>query len=141
MTNRDIARALRETAALIELTGGNAYRARAFERAADVLKELETPAADRLAGGTLTDLSGIGDGMAGHVEALLTGGSFPQRDELRAEVPGGLLEVLRVKGLGTKKVRRLWQELGVTSLSELEAAAEGGRIAELRGFGEKTQAN
>jgi DNA polymerase (family 10) len=141
MTNRDIARALRETAALIELTGGNAYRARAFERAADVLKELETPAADRLAGGTLTDLSGIGDGMAGHVEALLTGGSFPQRDELRAEVPGGLLEVLRVKGLGTKKVRRLWQELGVTSPGELEAAAEGGRIAELRGFGEKTQAN
>jgi DNA polymerase (family 10) len=141
MTNRDIARALRETAALIELTGGNAYRARAFERAADVLKELETPAADRLAGGTLTDLSGIGDGMAGHVEALLTGGSFPQRDELRAEVPGGLLEVLRVKGLGTKKVRRLWQELGVTSPGELEAAAEDGRIAELRGFGEKTQAN
>ena len=141
MTNREIARRLRETTALIELTGGNAFRARAFDRAAAVFKELETPAAQRLAAGTLTDLDGIGSGMAGHVEALLDTGTFPQRDELLAEVPLGLLEVLRVKGLGTKKVRRLWQELDVTSLEKLEEAATAGRIQELSGFGKTTQSN
>ena len=141
MTNRDIARCLRETAALIELTGGNAFRARAFERAATVIRELETPAVQHLADDTLTDLGGIGDGMAGHIEALLESGSFAQRDELLAEVPPGLLEVLRVQGLGTKKARRLWQELGVTSLDDLEAAATAGRIQDVSGFGKKTQAN
>lgn len=141
MTNAEIARRLREAAALIELTGGNPYRARAFERAARTLAGLDEPAADRAADGTLTDLDGIGEAMAGHVEELLQRGSFAQRDELLAEVPPGLPEVLRVKGLGTKKVRRLWQELDVTSLDELESAASSGRIAELSGFGEKTQAN
>jgi DNA polymerase (family 10) len=143
MTNRDLARRLRETASLIELTGGNAFRARAFERAAGVIADLEEPAPQRLVDDTLTDLDGIGDGMAGHVGEMLAGpgDSFPQRDELLGEVPTGLLEMLRVQGLGTKKARRLWQELGVTSLDELEAAATAGRIQELSGFGEKTQAN
>ncbi|PSR00161.1 MAG: DNA polymerase/3'-5' exonuclease PolX [Bacteroidetes bacterium QS_9_68_14] len=143
MTNRDLARRLRETASLIELTGGNAFRARAFERASDVIADLEEPAPQRYESGTLTDLDGIGDGMAGHVGEMLAGSgdSFPQRDELLGEVPTGLLEVLRVQGLGPKKARRLWQELGVTSLGELENAATAGRIQKLSGFGEKTQAN
>lgn len=139
MTNKEIARILRETAALIELTGGNPYRARAFSRAARTLRGLEASAAERLEAGTLTELDGIGTGLAADIGELVTRGSLPLRDELLNAVPPGLLDVLRVKGLGTKKVRTLWKSLDVTSLEELEEAALSGRVAELDGFGPKTQ--
>lgn len=141
MTNKDIARALSETGSLIELTGGNAFRARAFERAARSIRGLETPASERLDDGTLTDVDGVGDAMADHVRDLLATGSFEQRDELLNAVPTGLLDVLRVKGLGVKKVRALWDALNVTSLDELEQAAVEDRITDLSGFGTKTQQN
>ena len=139
MTNKAIARILRETASLIELTGGNSFRARAFSRAARSLRGLETPVADRAADGSLTDIDGIGSGMADHITDILDTGSFDLRDDLLNAVPTGLLEVLRVKGLGTKKVRALWDELNITSLDELEAAARADAITSLRGFGKKTQ--
>jgi DNA polymerase (family 10) len=141
MTNKDIARALRETADLIELTGGNPYRANAFNRAARSIRGLEMPADERLADGTLTEVSGIGDAMAEHVADLLHTGSFDQRDELQNAVPPGLLDLMRVNGLGTKKVRALWKELDITSLDELERAAREDAITSLSGFGAKTQAN
>ena len=141
MTNKAIARALKETAALVELTGGNAFRARALSGAARTLDRMEEPAADRLAAGTLTDAAGIGEGLRADIQALLARGSFDLRDDLLAAVPPGLLDVLRVKGLGPKKARRLWKALDVTSVEELERAAEAGRLADLSGFGKKTQAN
>jgi DNA polymerase (family 10) len=141
MTNKDIARALRETADLIELTGGNPYRANAFNRAARSIRGLDEPASDRLADGTLTDVSGIGDAMAQHVADLVRTGSFDQHDELQNAVPPGLLDMMRVKGLGTKKVRTLWTELDLTSLDGLERAAREDQITRLSGFGAKTQAN
>ena len=141
MTNKDIARALRETADLIELTGGNPYRANAFNRAARSIRGLDGPAAERLADGTLTDVSGIGDAMAQHVTDLVTTGSFDQHDELQNAVPPGLLDMMRVKGLGTKKVRALWNELNVASLDALERAAREDRITNLSGFGATTQTN
>jgi len=141
MTNNDIARVLQETADLIELTGGNAYRARAFSRAARTLSNLDDAVEDRLATGTLDDLDGIGDSMRDHVADLLHGGSFALRDELLSAVPPGLMDVMQVKGLGTKRTRRLWQELDITSLDELEQAAEADRITTLDGFGSKTQQN
>lgn len=139
MTNAEIAQVLQETADLIELTGGNSYRARAFSRAARSLNNLDDSVSDRLSGNTLTDVSGIGDAMANHVRDILHGGSFEQHDELLNAIPPGLLDVMRVKGLGTKRTRRLWTELNVTSLDDLEQAAEEDRITSLNGFGAKTQ--
>lgn len=141
MTNKEVARALDETASLIELTGGNAFRARAFSRAARTVRDLETPIEEHAEDGTLTDVDGIGDGLAADIQALLSRGSFDLRDDLLNAVPTGLLDVLRVKGLGTKKVRTLWQELDITSLDELEHAAQAGAVASLDGFGKKTQQN
>ncbi len=140
MTTQEIARALQETSALIELTGGNPFRARALGAAARTIGSLEESVAERLRNGTLTDLEGIGEGLAAQIDELVTRGSFELRDELLNAVPPGLPDVLRVKGLGPKKVRTLWKRLDVTTLDELEAAAETGRIAELDGFGAKTQA-
>ncbi len=139
MTNKDVAEVLQETADLIELTDGNPHRARAFARAARSLGNIDGTARSRLEDGTLTEVSGIGDAMADHIADVLDAGTFDLHDELLNAVPPGLPEVLRVKGLGTKRTRRLWMELGITSLDELEHAAEGDRITSLDGFGAKTQ--
>lgn len=141
MTNKAIARVLHETAFLIELTGGNAFRARAFGGAARTIERMEEPVVELLAQGALTDVRGIGAGLAAQIEELVATGSFALRDDLLASLPPGLPEVLRVKGLGAKRVRQLWQELGVTTLDDLEAAAAAGRLATLEGFGKKTQEN
>jgi DNA polymerase (family 10) len=141
MSNKEIASVLQETADLIELTDGNPHRARAFSRAARSLGNLEVSVLDRLEAGTLTDVSGIGDAMADHVAEVVDTGTFDLHDELLNAVPPGLLEVMRVKGLGTKRTRRLWTELDITSLDELERAAETDRITSLDGFGPKTQEN
>jgi DNA polymerase (family 10) len=141
MTNADVARALGETADLIELTGGNPHRARAFNRAARAIEDLDTSVAERVEAGTLTEIGGIGDAMSSHIRELIDTGSFEQYDELQSAVPPGLLNVLRVKGLGTSRVRTLWTELGITSLEDLEQAAQDGAIETVDGFGAKTQAN
>lgn len=139
MTNKAIARLLHETALLIELTGGNPFRAKAFTNAARTLERLGVSVVDRLHGGTLTDIPGIGEGLEAQIRELVERGSFGLRDDLLNAIPPGLLEVLRVKGLGAKKVRMLWQDLGVTTLEDLEMAAHLGRVAALEGFGTKTQ--
>ncbi|QXD15294.1 DNA polymerase/3'-5' exonuclease PolX [Rhodocaloribacter litoris] len=139
MTNKAVARLFHETAALLELTGGNPFRARAYRQAARVLERLDEPLAERLAARGLTDLPGIGEGLEAQVREILARGSFELRDTLRSAVPAGLLEVLQVQGLGPKKVRVLWQQLGITSLDALEHAAETGRLASLAGFGPRTQ--
>lgn len=139
MTNKSISRALKETAALLELSGGNPFRSRAFENAARTIERLEEPVAELLEAGTLTELPGIGQGLAAQIGDLLARGSFDLRDELIASLPIGLPELLRVKGLGTKKVRQLWQQLDITTLEQLEEAATVGRLADLPGFGARTQ--
>lgn len=139
MRNSEIASVLQETADLIELTDGNPYRAQAFARAARTLKNLDEPALDRLESGHLTDVSGIGDAMAEHIADVADMGTFDLHDELLNAVPPGLLDVMRVKGLGTKRTRRLWTELDIRSLDDLEEAAENDEITALKGFGPKTQ--
>jgi DNA polymerase (family 10) len=141
MTNSDIAAVLDQTADLIELTNGNPHRARAFARAARSINDLDEEVETRLAAGTLTAVGGIGDAMADHLSEIAETGTFPLHDELLNAIPPGLLDVLRVQGLGTKRTRRLWNDLDITSLDELEQAAEEGRITSLDGFGPKTQAN
>lgn len=141
MNNEEIASVLQETADLIELTDGNPHRARAFAQGARTLGSLDEAVSDRLEAGTLTEIDGIGDAMVEHVAEVLETGTFPLHDELLNAVPPGLPEVMRVKGLGTKRTRRLWKELNVTSLDDLEHAAESDRIMSLDGFGAKTQAN
>jgi len=139
MSNSDIVRILQETADLIELTNGNPHRARAFSRAARRLRDLDEPVKDRLRAGTLTDVDGIGEAMANHVDEIRSSGTFPLHEQLINAVPPGLLDVLQVNGLGTKRTRRLWNELHVTSLDDLENTAEADQISALDGFGAKTQ--
>jgi DNA polymerase (family X) len=139
MTNKEIARPLKETASLIELTGGNSFRARALNNAARIIERLETPVPELIISGELTNIKGIGAGLVAQIGEILAYGSFEVRDDILGALPPGLLDVLSVKGLGAKKARVLWQSLGVQSLDDLEAAALSGRIASLDGFAEKSQ--
>lgn len=141
MTNKAVARHLSLAADLITLTGGNPFRARAFGSAARRAEQLEEPVAALAAAGTLPEVQGFGKGLAADIATLVETGRLPVVAEILATLPPGLLDVLRVKGLGPKKVRTLWQELDITSVDALEAAAVAGRIAALPGFGAKTQQN
>ena len=141
MTNKSIARHLSLAADLVELSGGNRYRAQAFTRASRAIERLEAPAEARILDGTITDVSGIGKGLAADLAELVQTGTTRAVTDLLEALPPGIPDVLRVKGLGVKKVRALWQEAGVVSIDTLEGAAVSGRLAELDGFGAKTVAN
>ena len=140
MNAREVSAALAEIAVLSEVLGENPFRARAFASAA---RTLETSGADLEAlarEGRLTELPGVGEGIAPVIRELVEQGSSSLHQRLRAVVPPGLYEVMRVPGLGTKRVHTLFAELGVDSLDALEAAARDGRVAKLPGFGPKTAA-
>lgn len=140
MTNKAVARHLKLAADLLELTGGNDFRARAYARAARTVDRMDEPVAG-FDPQELTTVQGIGKGLAGDIREILETGTLTQTETLLQSLPPGLPEVMRVKGLGPKKVRAVWQELDVTDLDELEAAAASGRLAELSGFGAKTVQN
>lgn len=139
MTNKRIARLLKETGSLIELTGGNEFRARAFANAARTLERTPEPVVDIIERGELTQVRGIGRGLADQIIELVETGTFALRDELIDSIPPGVLEILRLKGIGAKKARTIWKDLNITSITELEEAANIGRVAELPGFGPKSQ--
>lgn len=141
LTNKHVARILKDTASLIELTGGNEFRARAFGSAARTIERLDEPLSRLIEADELKDVRGIGGVLAAQVEEILERGTFSAYEDLLSSIPPGLTEILRVKGLGAKKVRRIWQSLGITTLQEVEEAASIGRLADLDGFGKKTQEN
>jgi DNA polymerase (family 10) len=141
MTNEEIASAFDEIGDLLELQGANAFRVRAYRNAARSLRDLSQSVADLAVDPEfkLDDLPGIGKDLAGKIRTLVTTGSIPQLDELRAAVPAGVGELLRVPGLGPKKVAALFQDHGIDSLAALKRAAQAGEIAGLKGFGKKTE--
>lgn len=141
MTNKALARHLALAADLVELSGGNAFRARAFAQAGRAVERLEVPAEALVLDGTITEVPGIGRGLAADLAEFVATGTTRAVTDLLEALPLGIPDVLRVKGLGVKKVRQLWQEAGVVSLDTLEAAAITGRLAELGGFGAKTVQN
>ena len=141
MTNKSVAHQLKLTGDLVELTGGNPFRARAYASGARAVERLEEPVAELARGSELVGVQGIGKGLAAEIAEFVETGVMGVTESLLQTLPPGLPEVMRVKGLGVKKVRALWQEAGVTSIEDLEAAAVAGRLQELPGFGAKTVAN
>ncbi|HEX6097140.1 MAG TPA: PHP domain-containing protein [Thermoanaerobaculia bacterium] len=133
-----IARTLDEISRYIELTDPQPFRARAFEKAARAVENLDEDVAALVETGTLTGVSGIGKATAQVIEEIVRTGESRYLAELQAQYPPGIFELLRVPKLGLKKIGVLYSELGIASLDELEAAAKDGRLAKLKGFGAKT---
>ena len=141
LDNAAVAEVFEEVSRLLELTGDNPHRVRSYASVARTLAGLEEPIATLLAEGRLTEVKGIGEGTAARVRELLETGRLAMLEDLRAKVPPGVVEMLAVEGLGPKRVREIWQGLGVASLAELEYACLENRLRDLKGFGEKTQEN
>jgi len=123
---------------LMELRGENPFKVRAFEKAAHIIAA-ETGLKDRAKAGTLTDLPGIGKGIAEVLTEFLLHGTSKVRDELSASLPPGLLELTEIPGLGPKKAMTLIEELGIHSVGELEYACRENRLLKISGFGPKGQ--
>jgi DNA polymerase (family 10) len=138
--NIEIAQTLADVADLLEIKGANPFRIRAYRNAAQVVGDHGTPLRRLVEeGADLTELPGIGKDMAAHIDALVNQGELPLLAELAREVPLSLIELTRLPGLGAKRTRKLWDELGVVTMDDLEAAARAGQIEGLSGFGKKTQ--
>ncbi|MGQ0634977.1 MAG: DNA polymerase/3'-5' exonuclease PolX [Planctomycetaceae bacterium] len=140
MQNSDVVKLFEELADLLEIQNANPFRVRAYRNAARTIGDLAESVADIVHDPTrsLTELAGIGDDLAKKIETIVETGQLPQLEDLRAQVPRGVVEILRIPGLGPKKAAALFKELHVTDLEMLKAAAEGGAVAKLKGFGEKT---
>lgn len=136
---REIAMLLREYAQRSALRGGNPYRAKAYSRAADSLTALAVPIERLIEEDRLTEIPGVGDAIADIIIKLHRTGTHPSLEKLRQEVPAGVLELLSVPGLRPEKVLRLYKDLGVTSLAELEEAAKEDRIKKAKGLGSALQ--
>ncbi|HEY4230082.1 MAG TPA: helix-hairpin-helix domain-containing protein, partial [Thermoanaerobaculia bacterium] len=134
----EIARVLHEVAGMLELAGANPFKIRAYENAARAVLTYEGDLAEGVRSGALRNVSGIGATIFGNVETLMATGELPVYDELRATFPAGLRECLRVPRLGAKKVKTLFDALGVDSLDALERACLDGRLTGIRGFGPKS---
>lgn len=142
MENSRIAAVFTAIADLLEILGENAFRVRSYRNAARAVGDMTERVADLVAAGRdLRELPGIGESLAGKVREILATGSCRTLDDLRKRLPPHLPDLLRVKGLGPKKAKVLWEKLGVTSLEELKAAAEAGKVRDLPGMGEKTEQN
>jgi DNA polymerase (family 10) len=139
MQNADIARLLGEVADLLEISEGNPFKVRAYRNAARTVADHPDPLAELVKGGDfdLTDLPGIGGGIAKEITALVGTGTLPQRQQLVATIPPGLLDLLRIPGLGPKRVKLFHDQLKVNSVADLKEALEQGKIAKLGGFGPK----
>ncbi len=139
-TNTEIAAAFDELADLYELDGAVIHRVVAYRNAARTAREASASLAALAREGRATELPGIGATLQEKIQALIETGEIPALAKLRARFPAGLVEMTRLPGLGPKRARRLFEELQVDSLAALRDAAQGGRIRELKGFGERAEA-
>jgi DNA polymerase (family X) len=141
VNNRDIARVLSEIADILEIKGENFFRLRSYRIAAESVAASAEDIAGRLRRGEgLRGIPGIGEGIAAKVRELVEHGACAYHQELLSEVPHGLLDLLRLPGLGPKGVNLVWTRLGVQSLDDLEAAIADGRFRTLPGMKEKKEA-
>lgn len=139
-TNSQIAAALDELGDLYELDGAIVHRVVAYRNAAKAVRDASTSIAALTRAGRVTELPGIGATLETKLLALIEEGDIPQAVGLREKFPPGLLEMTRLPGLGPKRARRLYEEIGIDSLASLATAARQQRIRDLRGFGARAEA-
>lgn len=140
MKNEFIAVQFELLADLLEIQGANPFRIRAYRNAARTISSTSESLSDLVATKQdLTQFAGIGKDLAKQIEEITTKGQHSALEELRKQIPGGVLDMLRIPGVGPKKVSVFFNELGLKSLEDLKAACEAGRLSKLKGFGKKTE--
>lgn len=139
MDNRQIALILLDISRMLEMKEENVFKIRAYQNAARSLEGIGEEAHDLIAQGKLKEVPGIGKAIAEKIEELDRTGKMQYFEDLKSEYPPGLFELFRIPNLGPKKIRRLFEDLGIGSIRELEYACQENRLLNLKGFGQKTQ--
>ncbi len=140
MNKSEIAAVLTDIGTLLELKGENPFKIRAYLAGARLIETLsEEEIAQRVGAGTLEEVKGIGEALAQKITELHTTGQLEFYTKLKASIPAGLVEIMSIPGVGPKKVRALQDKLGIDSIAKLQQACLDGKIADLEGFGEKSQ--
>ncbi len=141
MEKAAVASILEEIASLLELKGENPFKSRAYQNAARVVGALDGDLEERVRANKLGGTPGLGPGLIRDITELVTTGRMKLYDDLRAEIPAGLRAMLRIPGLGPKRIKQIHDALGVVSITDLEQACQANKVAGLPGFGKKTQDN
>lgn len=130
---------LEEIAELLQLEDANVFRVRSYDRAAEAIRGLGEELADVREAGNLESIPGIGKAIAKKIAEALDTGDMTFRRDLAAQYPEGMLEMLRLPGLGPKRAALFYHELGIGSIEDLRRAAESGALRDLKGMGEKSE--
>jgi len=139
MDKKDIIEVLERIGTMLEIKGENPFKIRAYFSGARTLQTMEEDLGEVINSGKLGEVPGIGKALTEKIETLHATGELEFYDILVASVPAGLMDLLEVPGLGGKKIKALHEQLGVDSIESLTLACNEGKVAELKGFGEKTQ--
>ncbi len=140
MTNKEVANILERVGQVLEIRGENPFKARAYYSAARTIENLGEDINRVVSEGTLSEVPGFGEALTKKVTELVVTGHMSYLDEIMDPLPDGILTLLKIPDVGPKKVRLFYESLGIGSIDELEKAASDGRLAELAGMGEKSQA-
>ena len=141
MENRGIADTLRRIAVFSELSGENPFKARAFENVARAVEKHPESVSELCAQGRLAEIKGVGKGIAEVIGDVVATGRSTLLERLTSAFPPGITDLLSLSGMGPKRVRAVYDSLGVATLGEMEYACRENRLVALAGFGEKMQAN
>ncbi len=139
MENSEVVAVLEEIAVLLELSGENPFKARAYENVARRIEGIDERVADLAKEGRLREIQGVGDALEEKITEFVKTGKLKYHEDLRAKFPDTLFELFRIPGLGPKRIKQLYDELGIKSVAELGAAAGGGKLEALPGFGKKLE--
>ena len=139
MDKKQIISILNEIGTILELQGENPFKARAYYNAARTLETLPGDVVELIKSGEIAQVKGIGKALSDKLSKLVLEGRLPYYEELKQSVPPGLFEMLKIPGMGPKKVKAVYDTLGIDSLGALEYACKENRLRDLPGFGEKTQ--
>ncbi|MGA2525713.1 MAG: DNA polymerase/3'-5' exonuclease PolX [Smithellaceae bacterium] len=141
VTKETIIKILEDIAVLLELTGENPFKSRAYMNAARNLEKVESDLNEVVQQGKIYEIEGVGEAIGKKIVELMTTGKLEYYEKLKSSVPSGHLEMLKISGLGPKKIHALYEQLGIKTIGELEYACHENRLVELKGFGKKSQEN
>lgn len=139
LTNREMAEIFENIADMLEIKGESRFRFLSYRRAGETLGDLPRDLQAYADDGTLRDIPGVGDAIAKKIEELLQTGKLDYYEKLKADVPIELLQIKRISGVGPKKAKLFWDELNITTISQLEEAAKSGKLRQLAGMGAKSE--
>lgn len=141
MNKVEVSNILSDIATMMELQGENPFKTRAYNSAARTVENLDADIDELVSTGNIRNIKGIGEAISKQITEIVKTGTSSLYQELKSQIPEGLFEMMRIRGLGPKKISTLYQKIGIKSVGELEYACKENRLVELSGFGVKTQEN